>query len=108
VITEGYLELGATSFCSGTDGDITCHLNFKETPDSAKNFTAYVSEGTGANQMGKLPRSYRREELRLRANDNSLVAPQDKVRITGDVISMNVGPGGENSCSITVKKIERR
>jgi hypothetical protein len=108
VNTEGYLELGSTSFCSGKKGDISCRLDFKEQPDSARNITAYVTEGNGANQMEKVPDNYKPSDLKLRAEDSSMISPRDKVKISGDVISMNVGPNGENSCSITVKKIERR
>lgn len=108
VTTEGYLVLGSSTFCSGKKGDVSCRLDFMEKPESTKDFTAYVTEGTGANQMEKLPRSYKRDDLKLRANDGSMVSPQDKVRVTGEVISVKTGATGEISCSITVKKIERR
>ncbi len=108
VTTQGYLELGSSSFCSGTKGEISCHLKFKEKPDSATNFAAYVMEGTGANQMEKLPPSFKPKDLKLRANDGSMVSPQDRVEITGSVISMKVGANAQDICSITVKKIEQR
>lgn len=108
VNAEGYLGLGSTIFCSGKSGDVTCRLDFKEQPDSKRNITAYISEGSGANQMEKVPDNYKASDLKLRADDKSMISPRDKVKIIGDVLSMNAGPNGENSCSITVKKIERR
>jgi hypothetical protein len=108
VNSEGYLGLGSSIFCSGKSGDVTCRLDFKEQPDSKRDITAYVTEGTGANQMEKVPDNYKSTDLKLRADDSSMISPSDRVKISGDVISMNVGPNGENSCSITVKKIERR
>jgi uncharacterized protein YdeI (BOF family) len=45
--------------------------------------------------------------LKLRSDDNSAISPQDKVRITGKLITSESSTPGEVTCLIKVKKIEK-
>ena len=103
VVTEGYLRPGVTIMCSNTGGGpVTCGLSLFDPQGGESKMSAYVEEGTGANEVEKPASGYKKGDLKLRADDGSLVGPQDRLRVTGRVTN------GNNVCFLNVSKIEKQ
>lgn len=47
-----------------------------------------VPIGTGANQLEKPPSRYKKEDLKLHASDGTVVGPDDKIRVSGELVWM--------------------
>ncbi len=79
---EGYLRLPVTALVSDT-----MLLDLVETPDSkAKGVPVNLYVGSSANQVEKPPKDYTDKDLKVHANDGSLVEPNQKVRVSGQLI----------------------
>lgn len=84
---EGYLRLPVSALVSDT-----MLVDLLETPDpKAKNVPVSLYIGSGANQVEKPPKDYTEKDLRVHANDGSLIDPQQKVRVSGKLIYGNPG-----------------
>lgn len=107
VVTEGFIRIGSSVFCSNIGGGpVTCGLDLFDPQGGDRKFSAHVARGTGSNEVEELPRGYKKEDLKLRDNSGNLVGPNDKVRVTGK-LSYAEGSGTQ-TCFITVSKIEKQ
>lgn len=103
VVTEGYLRPGVTMMCSNTGGGpVTCGLSLFDPQGGDRKISAYVEQGTGKSEIEKPPSGYKKEDLKLRAEDGSLVGPDDRLRVTGRVTN------GNNVCFLNVSKVEKQ
>ena len=103
VVTEGYLRPGVSIMCSNTGGGpVTCGLSLFDPQGGERKISAYVEQGTGASEVEKPASGYKQGDLKLRADDGSLVGPQDRLRVTGRVTN------GNNVCFLNVSKIEKQ
>lgn len=102
VVIEGYLRLPTM----GTNCKSNrCMLNLiSDLQGRVLSVTALVrntaNRNSGVNAMEPLPNNFRIEDLRIHANDGSIVAPNAKVRVVGDV--QKIG----DSCQLSVDTIE--
>ena len=79
---EGYLRLPAAAMVNDT-----MLLDLVEAPDSkGKPASVSLYVGTGANQVEKPPKSYTDKDLKVHANDGSLVDSGQKVRVSAKLI----------------------
>jgi hypothetical protein len=106
VALEGHIDAGASIFCSNIGGGpVMCGLELKETPGVEDHVRLDVRQGGGGSEIEELPESWTREDLRIHAEDGSLVALADRVRVSGEA---NVMEAGESSvCYVSVDLIER-
>jgi hypothetical protein len=100
ISTVGYFDPGVSVYCSDSGGDYRCGMDFLETPDSEDSFTADLLEGSGSNQMSKLPDSYSDADIKIQTNDGGVIGIGQKARITGKMLI------GEGVCLMTVAKVE--
>ena len=98
----GFLSAGPSVLCSNRSGRMECSFKLTEKPGAEKSISAYIKQGDGANSVEKLPKSYRREDVRIRDNAGNLIQPDDRVKVTG---SMSV-TRDLSVCFIDVTKIE--
>lgn len=79
---EGYLRLPVSALVSDT-----MLLDLVETPDSkSKPASVSLSVGSGANQVEKPPKDYTDKDLKVHANDGSLLEPNQKVRVSARLV----------------------
>lgn len=79
---EGYLRLPAAAMISDT-----MLLDLNENPDGkGKSVSVSIYLGSSANQVEKPPKDYSDKDLKVHANDGSLVGPDQKVRVAGKLI----------------------
>ena len=100
ISTVGYFDPGVSVYCSNSGGDYRCGMEFLETPDSEDSFTADMLEGSGNNQMSKLPESYSDADIKIQTNDGGVVRVGQKARIAGEMLI------GEGVCLMSVDKVE--
>ena len=99
----GFLSAGPSVMCSNRSGRTECGLRLAETATAPKGLSAYIKQGDGANSVEKPPKSYRREDVKIRDNGGNPVKPDDRVKVTG---KMSVTPD-LSVCFVDVTKIER-
>ena len=79
---EGYLRLPVSALVSDT-----MLIDLYETPDGkGKPVPVSMNIGSGANSVEKPPKDYTEKDLKVHANDGSLVEPQQKVRVSGKLV----------------------
>lgn len=79
---EGYVRLPAAALVSDT-----MLLELHEKPEGKDRYADFSTRiGSGKNQVEKPPKDYTDKDLKLHANDGSLVGPKDKVRVSAKVI----------------------
>ena len=79
---EGYLRLPVSAMISDT-----MLLDLVETPVSkGKEVPVSLYIGSSANQVEKPPKDYTNKDLKVRANDGSLIEANQKVRVSGKLI----------------------
>ena len=102
--TSGFLDDRGSIFCSNIGGGpVRCGLDVVASPGSTKVFGADIEEGTGADEIEKLPSGYKKDDIKIRDNDGKVINLSDKVTLTGQ---MSITPDG-SVCFMTVDKIER-
>lgn len=111
VAVSGYFNVDDFTICRARSNTnkITCLMRLREKADDAKSFGAQVYEGGGANQMAELKRDFQLEDIKIRADDGTVIVLSDRVKVTGEVeiIALRSQPG-TNACSISVEKIEKQ
>lgn len=108
ISVEGYLSTGTSVLCSSRDGTRTCGLELADSPNGTNKISIYLEEGTGKNQMEPLPKSYSKENLKIRDRDGQVHSAQDRVRVIGIAKSGNdVVNSSYAVCYINVQEIER-
>lgn len=102
---SGFLDDSKSVFCSNTGGGpVRCGFSLKETPESAKvTLSADIERGTSSNSVEELKSGYKKEDIKIRGNDGSIINLSEKIKITGQ---LNFVPGSER-CYVTVSKIEK-
>lgn len=79
---EGYLRLPTIAMVSDT-----MLLDLLENSDGkGKNVPVSVRIGSAANQVEKPPKDYTSKDLKVHANDGSLIEANQKVRVSGRLI----------------------
>ncbi len=79
---EGYLRLPVSALVSDT-----MLLDLVEAPDSkGKPASVSLYVGTSANQVENPPKDYTEKDLKVHANDGSLIEPNQKVRVSARLI----------------------
>ena len=79
---EGYLRLPSTTLVTDTIMIKLC----ESTDPKSKSLSFSLPVGSGANQVEKPPKDYGQKDLKLHANDGSLVDLSQKVRVSGKLI----------------------
>jgi len=101
VSLEGYVRLPAAALISDT---MLLELHEQQDGKGANvSFSTYL--GSSANQVEKPPENYKETDLKLHANDGSLVAAGDKVRVAGKLIYASGGNGTILMGPIDVQKL---
>lgn len=104
VTTSGYLDDKGSIFCSNIGGGrMDCMLDVTADVGGAKVCGADTEEGSGENQIEKLPRGYKREDIKIHDNGGNVIRLSDKVTLSGQ---MSVTPDG-SVCFMEVDKIEK-
>jgi len=104
VVTSGFLDDRGSTFCSNIGGGrMECGLDVVGAPGGSKIFGAEVEEGSGADEIEKLPSSYKKEDIKIHDNSGALINMNDKVTLTGQ---MSIAPDG-SVCFMEVDKIEK-
>jgi hypothetical protein len=102
---SGFLNARSGTFCSNIGGgSVKCGFDFLEKPGDTKTMGADITMGTGANNVEELPKSYKREDIKIHDNNGNVIDFNDKVKLTGKIM---VIPGADR-CLITVAKIEKQ
>jgi len=103
VVTSGYLDGSKSVYCSNTGGRMDCGLDLVGSPGGKRIFGADIEEGTGANQIEKLPSGYKDEDIKIHDNSGGLINMSNKVTVTGQ---MSIAPDG-SVCFMEIDKIEK-
>jgi|ERR1043166_381168 hypothetical protein len=102
ISTSGFLDDKGSIFCSNTGGRMDCSLDFIAAPGSPRVLGAEIEEGSGASEIEKFDKSYKRDDLKIRDANGALIKLTDKVTITG---KLSVVPG--STCFMEIDKIEK-
>jgi hypothetical protein len=100
----GVLAARSSTFCSNRGGRMECGFDLLESAGSEKKISADIEVGSGANTMDEGPKSYKKEDLKVRDNaGNPIALGTDPVKLTG---KLSVSPDAK-ACFMQVYKIER-
>ena len=99
---RGFLSARGSVFCSNRSGRMECGITFTETPGAQKSISAYIEQGSGANNVEKLKSGYKREDVKIHDNHGKIISLAEKVKLTG---KLNVTPD-LSTCFVDVAKIE--
>ena len=80
-----------------------CGLDLVGSLGGKRIFGADIEEGTGANQIEKLPSGYKDEDIKIHDNSGGLINMSNKVTVTGQ---MSIAPDG-SVCFMEIDKIEK-
>lgn len=104
VTTSGYLDDGNGLMCSNPGAArMTCGYSVLTNPGGSKVFSAFINNGSGANQAEKMPAGYKKEDLKIHDDKGSVITLSDKVKLTGKMTVL----ADRRGCSMDVDKIER-
>ena len=104
VEVSGFLDDKGGVFCSNIGGgNVKCGFKLLENPGSEKTMTADIEQGTWANNVEKLERGYKKEDIKIHDNSGNIINMAEKVKLTGE---MMVTPD-LTVCLIKVAKIEK-
>jgi hypothetical protein len=107
VVTEGYLRARVSVFCSNIGGgDVTCGLDLFDPQGGEQKIGAHVRQGSGDNQIEKLPSGFKKEDVKIRDDGGALVGAGDRVRVTGRL--SYAGNAETTVCFLNVDKIEKQ
>ena len=104
VEVTGFLDDKGGIFCSNIGGgDVKCGFKLLEAPGAEKAMSADIVQGTWANNVEKMERGYKREDIKIRDNGGNIINMADKVRLTGAMMNTP----DKTVCLIKVEKIEK-
>jgi hypothetical protein len=104
VSTSGFLDDKGSIFCSNIGGGrLDCKFDVTASAGSPRVFGADIEQGSGANQIEKLPSGYKREDIKVHDNSGNVIKLSDKVTLTGQ---MSITPDA-SVCFMEVDKIEK-
>lgn len=103
---SGYLTDGVTVMCSNYGGRMDCGFDLIQVPGEKDGISVNILQGNSSNEVEKLERGYKKEDIKIRDDKGDLIAPSDKVKVSG---TMSVGPKSKDgqACFMTVDKIEK-
>ena len=108
ISTSGFLEDKGGVFCSNTGGRMDCGFAVMAAPGGDKVFSADIEQGSGANEVEKMERGYKKEDIKIHDNSGTVIKlSSDKVTLTGEMSIAPAAPGGVGVCFMKVDKIER-
>jgi hypothetical protein len=100
----GTLSARTSVYCSNRAKRMECGFDVLEAAGGEKKMGADIEVGSGANTMDEVPKSYKKEELKVRDNASNPVAiGTDQVKMTG---RLSVSPDAK-ACFMQVYKIEK-
>jgi len=101
---SGFLSDKGGVFCSNIGGGpVKCGIKLTEAAESEKSISADIVQGTWANNIEKLERGYKKEDIKIHDNDGNIISIADKVKITGTLNTT----GDPNVCFVSVAKITK-
>ena len=103
ISTSGFLDDKGGVFCSSIGGRMDCGFAVLAGPGGDKVFSADIEQGSGSNEVEKLDRGYKKEDIKIHDNTGAILKPSDKVTLTGE---MSIAPDG-SVCFMKVDKIEK-
>lgn len=103
---EGFINDGATVFCSDYSGRMDCGFDLIAAPGEKKILSVEIEQGSAPNMVEKLEKGYTKDDIKIRDSAGELIARGDRVKVLG---TLTVGPITEAGgvCFLTVDKIER-
>ena len=107
ISTSGFLDDKGGVFCSSIGGRMDCGFAVLSAPGGDKVFSADIEQGSGANEVEKLERGYKKEDIKIHDNSGAIIKPADKVTLTGEMSIARAAPGGQDVCFMKVDKIEK-
>jgi hypothetical protein len=100
---SGYLSEKGSMWCRGNSSETKCGLKLLQAPGSESALNVDLIQGSSANNIEKLERNYKPEDVKIHANDGSVIDLAAKVKVSG---TMLISP--ENQvCNMSVTKIEK-
>ena len=108
ISTSGFLDDKGGVFCSSIGGRMDCGFTVMASPGSDRVFSADIEQGSGANEVEKLDRGYKKEDIKIHDNTGAILKPSDKVNLTGEMSIAPAAPGGQGVCFMKVDKIEKQ
>jgi hypothetical protein len=104
ITTQGYLDDRGGVFCSNIgSGRMNCGFSVLAASGGERVFSADIEQGSGADQVEKMEKSYKKEDIKIHDDKGAVINLSDKVKLTGQ---MSITPDGK-VCLMTVDKIER-
>ncbi len=101
----GYADAGRSVYCSNTGGGpVRCGFDFKESAGSPRKMGIDIKQGSGANSVEKLPKSYKKSDIRIYDHGGKLLESSSRLKVTG---KLSATPDGK-VCFITAAKIEKQ
>ena len=107
ISTSGFLDDKGGVFCSSVGGRLDCGFSVMAAPGGDKVFSADIEQGSGSNEVEKMERSYKKEDIKIHDNTGAIIKLSDKVTLTGEMSIAPAAPGGVGVCFMKVDKIER-
>jgi hypothetical protein len=105
VTTSGYLDDGKNGLLCSNPGAkrMSCGYSVLTNPGGPKVFSAFIDNGSGANQGEKPAAGYKKEDIKVHDDKGSVISLSDKVKLTGKMMVL----ADRRGCTMTVDKIER-
>jgi hypothetical protein len=103
----GFIEPRSFMYCSNRGGRMECGFDLKEAPSSDKIVRVDIQQGSSANMAEKLESGFKREDVKIYAENRSPIRLDDKVRVTGKMSIVPPYEGSEGVCFMHVTKIEQ-
>jgi hypothetical protein len=106
----GYIVDQGNVFCSNAGGDpVTCGFKFVQKLGDDQGFSADIVMGSSADEVEKLPSSYKPEDIKIRDHTGALIKLTDKVKLTGKLSTVkDPSNSANNVCFLTVAKLEKQ
>jgi hypothetical protein len=107
---SGFLNDKGGVFCSNTGGGpVRCGFKLLENPTAEKGFSADIVQGSGANEVEKLERGYKREDIKIHDDQGAIIGPDQKVKLVGQMnVVKNPSKPEYDVCFLTVTKIDKQ
>ena len=104
VEVSGFLDDKGGIFCSNIGGgDVKCGFKLLESPGAEKSMSADIVQGTWANNVEKIERGYKKEDIKIHDNSGNIINMAEKVKLTGTMMNTP----DRTVCLVKVDKIEK-
>lgn len=100
----GYVDGGRTVFCSNIGGGaVRCGFDFKDVPIGPRKLGIDIKQGSGANSIEKLPKGYKKTDIKMHGSDGQQIELSVQVKVIG---KLSATPDGK-VCFINATKIDK-